>query len=431
MRFRSGLAGVSIAALALAGCSGGGGPSPSPTSSPSPSSSPSPTAGLTDIFALDPAVLTIGEAAPVVLIKTGPTWLYLYNVATGQAQRIDVSQAGAPGYNLTIDGDVTWGGTEVAFDSAATDIIPGDSNGFVDVFLMQVDSGAVSRVSQSGAGAGNEGSFEPRISADGTSIVFTSFATNLVPGVATVPQAYRYSVLSGELSLVNPSGAAGSSYSSSPAISAGGRFIAYESSSQGEYGDDNFHGDVFVLDTKTGVTEQVSVATDGTSGDLLSSNPTISLNGRFVAFQSEASNLVEGDVNTVYDVFVRDRATGETRLISRAISGLPANGDSQTALMVQDGSGVVFGSQASDLVAGDGNNAYDVFYADLATGTLQRLSVGPGGEEADGDSYPDAVYGGRYLVFFTYATNLGGDGDDGPMRQYVYDLETGALTRFL
>jgi len=102
-----------------------------------------------------------------------------------------------------------------------------------------------------------------------------------------------------------------------------------------------------------------------------------------------------------------------------------------TPLIAQDGAGVVFGSQASDLVAGDTNSAYDVFYADLTTGAVTRLSVGPGGVQANADSYPDAVYGGRYLVFFTYATNLGGDGDDGPMRQYILDLQTGALTRFL
>ncbi len=298
------------------------------------------------------------------------------------------------------------------------------------MFLSQVSAGSVLRVSE-GASQGNESSFEPRISADGTTIVFTSFATNLVPGVVSVPQVYRYDVPTGQLSLVAASAAAGSPYTSNPAVSAGGRYIAYASSTQGEYGDDNFYGDVFVIDTTTGVSEQISVATDGTPGDFFSGNPSISLSGQLVAFESEASNLAPDDANTVFDVFVRDRASGETRLISRNPAGLPGNGDSMTPLIAMGGTGVVFGSQASDLVAGDTNDAYDVFYADLATGAITRLSVGPGGVQGNGDSYPDAVYGGRYLVFYTYATNLGGDGDDGPMRQYIYDLETGALTRFL
>ncbi len=425
---------VTLAALALSAC----GPDPEPSASPTPTSAPSATASATKEptpatppFDPDAAAAGLGAAAPVVLIKTGPSWLYLVNVETHAAQRIDVSQLGTQGYNITIDGDVTWDGSSVAFDSGATDIVAGDTNGFVDVFLRHVSAGSVFRVSQTGAGQGNEGSFEPRISADGTSIVFTSYATNLVAGVAKVPQVYRYAVVTGQLSLVQPSAAADAPYSSSPAISASGRCIAYASSTQGEYGDDNFYGDVFVLDTTAGTTEQVSVATDGTPGDLLSGNPSISLDGRLVAFQSEASNLVADDANTLYDVFVRDRATGQTRLISRGASGLPGNGDSMTPLIAQDGAGVVFGSQASDLVAGDTNSAYDVFYADLTTGAVTRLSVGPGGVQANADSYPDAVYGGRYLVFFTYATNLGGDGDDGPMRQYILDLQTGALTRFL
>jgi len=433
-----GRASVAIAATlilgtSLTGCDAGdgGGPSttPTPTSSVVPSATPSPTAP-TGGFQPDAAAATLGDPAPVVLIKTGPSWLYLYNVATGTAQRIDESQLGVHGYMLTIDGDVSWDGMQVVFDSAATDIVNGDTNGFVDVFLKQVQSGAAFRVSEFDAVAGNEASTGPRISADGTTIVFTSYATNLVPGVTKVPQAYVYDVATGALELV-PAGQVGqAAYGYHPAVSAGGRYVVFASSTQGEYGDDNYYGDLYVVDRTTGDVEQVSVASDGTPGDFLSSDPTISLDGRYVAFQSEASNLVGDDTNTVYDVFVRDRASGTTTLVSRTPGGAPANGDSQHALMVQDGSGVVFGSQASDLVPGDTNGAYDIFYADLATGAVTRLNVGPGGVQANADSYPDAVYGGRYLVFFTYATNLGGDGDDGPMRQYVYDFQTGTLDRF-
>lgn len=422
---------VILGALWVAGCDGGGGAA-SPTLTPTPTISPTVTP--TDApsgFEVDAAAATLGDAAPVVLIKTGSSWLYLVNVDTDEAQRIDVSDLGTPGYNLTIDGDVTWDGSQVAFDSAATDIIPGDTNGFVDVFLRQVNAGAVFRVSEVNAVAGNEGSTGPRISADGSTIVFTSYATNLVSGVQRVPQAYIYNVATSALTVVPASQDGQFPYSYHPAVSAGGRYVAFAFSTQGEYGDDNFYGDLFVVDTTNGDVEQVSVATDGTPGDFLSADPSISLDGRYVAFQSEASNLVGDDANTVYDIFVRDRALGTTTLVSRTPGGAPGNGDSMNALMVHDGSGVVFGSQANDLVAGDTNGAYDVFYADLATGAITRLNVGPGGVEADADSYPDAVYGGRYLVFFTYATNLGGDGDDGPMRQYILDLQTGELDRFL
>ncbi len=425
------------AVLALSACGPGEeasptAPAPTPTASP-PGASPSstPSSVLSNVFELDSAVLFLPEPAPVVLISAGPSWMYLVNVDTHGAQRVDVSTLGAPGYNVAMNGDVAWDGASVVFDSGAADIVAGDTNGVMDVFLSQVDSGATLRASAPPGGQANEWSFEPRISADGTTIVFSSFATNLVPGVTTVPQVYRYDVPTGQLALLAAGAGPGTPYTSSPVVSAGGHYVAYASSTQGEYGDDNFYGDVFVVDTTTGTTEQVSVATDGTPGDFFSGNPSISLDGRLVAFESEASNLVADDANTVFDVFVRDRASGETRLISRNLSGEPGNGDSMTPLIANGGAGVVFGSQASDLVPGDLNGAYDVFYADLATGAITRLSVGPGGAEANADSYPDALYGGRYLVFRTYATNLGGDGDDGPLRQYILDLVTGSMTRFI
>ena len=426
------------AATLLAACEPGSA-DPSPSNSGSftesidvsaePTESGPPT--LDNVLELDAEALLLGDPAPVALIKTGPSWLYLVDASTHSAERVDVSALGAQGYNATMDGDVAWDGVTVVFDSGATDIVPGDTNGVGDVFLSQVDAGSVIRVSETAAGEANGGSFEPRISADGSTIVFTGFATNLLPGVATVPQVYRYDVPTGQLSLLVPSAGAGSPYTSSPAVTAGGRFVAYASSTQGEYGDDNYYGDVFLVDTKTGATEQISVATDGMPGNFFSGNPSISLTGQLVAFESEADNLAPDDSNTVFDVFVRDRASKTTRLVSRNPAGLPGNGDSMTPLIANGGEGVVFGSQASDLVAGDTNDAYDVFYADLATGAVTRLSVGAGGVQANGDSYPDAVYGGRYLVFSTYATNLGGDGDDGPMRQYIRDLETGSLWRFL
>jgi Tol biopolymer transport system component len=376
----------------------------------------------------DPAAATLGEPAPVVLIKLGPTGLYLHNLGDSSEVQVDYTAGTAPGSKSSVDCDMSWDGTQVVFDSAAADIVPDDTNGVVDVFVW-LENNSVFLVSEVVGGAANEGSFEPRISADGSVVVFTSQATNLVPGVTRVPQVYRYPIVSGELSLVSASSVGETPYTFNPTISAGGRYVAYASSTQGEYGDDNFLGDVFVLDTTTGAVEQVSVATDGTSGDAISSGPSISLDGRLIAFQSKASTFVAGDTNAFANIYVRDRVTGETRLVSKNTSGGPANNDSVGPAMVQDGSGVVFWSYASDLVVGDTNNSHDVFYADLETGDISRLSVGPEGVEANGDSLLDAVYGARYVVFHTWATNLGGEGDDGSMHFYAYDLETGALTK--
>jgi Tol biopolymer transport system component len=416
-----------LAAVLLAGCTDEGGaatPTPSPAS---PGVTPSTSPGG---FEPDPAAATLGEAAPVVLLKLGPTGLYLHNLEDSSEVRIDDTTVGAPGYQLTVDGDVTWDGSQVAFDSAAEDIIFSDTNGYIDVFLQQVATGSVYRVSEVAGVEWNEGSFGPRISADGSTIVFMSFATNLDPGVTTVPHVYRYDIAAGELKLVSVGPDGGQPWASDPSVSAGGRYIAFAASTQGEYGDDNFYGDVFVLDTTTGFVEQVSVATDGTPGDFISGHPSISLDGRLIAFESKASNFVVGDTNAFSNIYVRDRVTGETTLISKNASGGPGNNDSVGPAILGDGSGVVFWSYASDLLPGDTNGDYDVFYADLATGAIERINVGPGGVEANGFSMLEGVYGSRYVVFMTDATNLGGEGDDGPHYWYGYDLETGDLTKF-
>ncbi|MBN2177565.1 MAG: PD40 domain-containing protein [Demequinaceae bacterium] len=430
IRFRSGLAVVSVAVLALAGCTGGGEPSatPSPDSSasPGPSVSPSATPGA---FVPDPAAAALGAPAQVALLKLGPTGLYLYDFDGNGVVQVDYTPGGAPGYMLTVDGDVSWDGVQVAFTSYASDVVSGDTNGVTDIFLKNLSSGAVIQVSDGPVTSWNEGSDRPRISADGAYVAFTSYATGLVPGVMDTPQVYLYSVLSGEILRVSidPDSVAGYAYGS--AVSAGGRYVAYASSAQGEFGDDNYLGGVYVLDTDTGIVEQISVASDGTPGDFLSANPSISLDGRWIAFDSEASNFVADDTNAFPNIYVRDRVTGETLLVSKNAAGGPGNNDSTNPRILGDGSGVVFQSYASDLVPGDTNGDYDIFYADLATGAIERINVGPGGVEANGFSRLEGLYGSRYAVFMTDATNLGGDGDDGPMYWYVYDLEMETLTK--
>lgn len=424
---------VAVASLVLAGCGGGGAlssPSASVTSAPTASPSPNPTPGA---FQPDPAAATLGDPAPVALLKLGPTGLYLYtfnpDLSIFSLQQVDAPSAGAPGFMLTVDGDVAWDGVQVAFMSFASDLVPGDTNGVTDVFLKQVQSQAIVQVSDGLVTDWREGSDSPRISADGGSVVFQSSAIGLVPGVTSTPQVYLYTVLSGELLRVSidPDSMAGYAYD--PAVSAGGRYVAYAASTQGEFGDDNFLGGVYVLDTDTGTVEQVSVASDGTPADGLSNSPSLSLDGRYVAFQSRASNLDPGFTNAFSNVYIHDRVTGETTLITKTAAGQPGDNESLDPEIVGNGDGVVFWSYATDLVPGDTNGESDVFYADLTTGTIERLNVGPGGVEANDFSILEGVYGGRYVVFWTLATNLGGEGDDGPQYWYVYDLETGAMTK--
>src|SRR5262249_41436613 len=151
--------------------------------------------------------------------------------------------------------------------------------------------------------------------------------------------------------------------SDSVAISADGRFVAFASHATNLVpGDTNNATDVFVHDLSTGATERVSVDSAGNEADAESpGDVALSADGRFVAFQSAADNLVAGDVNKVTDIFVHDRATGATERVSVDSNGGEANGKSLTPSISGDGSLVAFGSDATDLVANDTNGLHDVF----------------------------------------------------------------------
>jgi Tol biopolymer transport system component len=195
-------------------------------------------------------------------------------------------------------------------------------------------------------------------------------------------------------------------------VSGNGRFVAFASSTPDltPIPDPNFYTDVHVRDLVAGTTELVSISIGGTSGNYFSGTvfPTdITYDGRFVVYTSTASDLVPGDVNGFGDVFRRDRTLGITELISVSISGQLGNELSYNASCSEDGRYVVFESLASNLVPGDSNGVADVFLRDMVAGTLVRISLGLAGAEANGKSaWPAISPDGRFLTYTGYATNL-------------------------
>src|SRR5439155_1129649 len=175
-------------------------------------------------------------------------------------------------------------------------------------------------------------------------------------------------------------------------------------------GDTNAVSDAFVYDRVTGTTERVSVSSAGAEANGTSFAPAISADGRFVAFPSEATNLVPGDTNGATDVLVRDRRTGTTERVSVSSAGAEANGTSFTPAISADGRLVAFASEADDLVIGDTNQAFDVFVHDGMTGTTERVSVDSTGAQANAASIehfcPALSADGRFVAFESDATNL-------------------------
>ncbi len=203
-----------------------------------------------------------------------------------------------------------------------------------------------------------------------------------------------------------------------PAISADGNTIAYKSGSTNLVPYDyNGAEDIFVRDRITGITSLVSVHTDGSPSNDDSRAPAISADGNTIAYYSLATNLVADDTNDRLDVFAYDRSTGVTRRVSVASDGSEGNDHSTAPSVSGDGSIIVFESAATNLVAGDTNNRSDIFAHDLATGTTTRVSVASDGSQIDLHSTNPAVSADGRVV--TYQS-----GD-----VFVYDRNTGIRTR--
>jgi Tol biopolymer transport system component len=205
-----------------------------------------------------------------------------------------------------------------------------------------------------------------------------------------------------ERTSVDSSGAQANGLSIAPSLSFDGRWVAFLSTATNLVpGDENGVIDVFVHDRATGTTERVNVDSTGGEARGGSFSPVISADGRVVAFESWATNLVPGDGTADFaDIFVHDREAGTTERVSVALGGGDPDGDSRAPALSADGRYVAFESRASNLIAGDGGRSTDVFVFDRLTGTTERVSRGFGGGEANSGSFlPSISADGRYVAF--------------------------------
>jgi WD40 repeat protein len=264
------------------------------------------------------------------------------------------------------------------------------------------------RVSVDSAGneANGESRFRPAISADGRFVAFTSRASNLVPGNTNgYDQVFVHDRRTGvtELVSVDSAGDQANSTSFDPAISADGRVVAFESYATNLVpGGSNQLRDVFVHDRQTGTTERVNVNSAGTQGNGVSFGASLSADGRFVAFTSIATNLVAWDTNGYPDVFVLDRWTGTTERVSVDSTGNEANGGGFNASISADGRFVAFVSRATNLVPGDTNAEPGAFVHDRQTRTTERVSVdSAGNQRATAVEAPAISTDGRFVAFLS------------------------------
>ncbi len=295
--------------------------------------------------------------------------VYWRDRLTGNTQLLSAAADGTPGDADSFAPSISADGLTVAFESHATNLVPGDGNKVRDVFVWSAANGllptSVTRISiGSGGVEGNADSYEPTVSGDGRVVAFTSSASNLTPGVVGVstPNVYRRDLQA----------------------------------------------------------KQTTLVTRGVKGSAVGgSKPSISEDGARIAFQSFSADLVTGDRNGLWDIFVFDQSTGGLSRVSRTSAGGERNQGNESAsrevapAISGDGNVVAFATTATNLVPGDANGLQDVFVVDLRSGRVQRASVTSSGAEANGDS--PVEQGGRlalsssgeWVAFASAAKNLG------------------------
>jgi hypothetical protein len=287
------------------------------------------------------------------------TDIFLRDTVTHTTSRVSVSSQGVQGNGQSFVPRISESGRRIAFASLASNLVFNDANGDQDIFVRDRDTGLTTRVSvntagiQGNSGSGGDGGFPGvAISSDAQVVAFESFATNL--------------------------------------------FLP----------DTNMSSDIFVRDLQASTTTRVSVSSSGLQANKDSISPGLSGDGNLVVFASDATNLVSGDTNGVMDVFLHDRLTGTTSRVSIGLTG-EANGASYDPMISKSGRFVAFTSEANNLVTADLNSTKDLFLYDLQMNVMRRINVNAAGVETTDNSATLVISpNGQVTAFASVAPNL-------------------------
>lgn len=303
-------------------------------------------------------------------------------------------------------------GRYVAFSSWASNLSEIDNNSTQDVFLRDLQTGATTLISLSSFGIqGSDKSENPSISSGGDYVVFDSLSGNLSLGDENnVRDVFMRNVQSGVTTIISSSstGIQGNGGSGSADVSSDGRYVVFESSADNlVIGDNNNSSDIFLKDTITGDIVLLSKSSSGEVGNASSQRPSISSDGRYLVFESAASNLVSGDNNNQKDVFLRDNVMGITTLVSKSSAGVQGDSASDWATVSADGRYVAFSSFSSNFSSNDFNGGWDVFLHDVKYGTTTLISKSSSGVSGNGASFGGKISAnGDYVSFTSIASNL-------------------------
>lgn len=343
----------------------------------------------------------------------------------------DYTEADGESYDTAISAN----GQVIAFTSSATNLVEGDTNNRLDVYLHLPASNSTERISLPRAGQQetSDHSYAPRLSADGRIVLFGSAANNLIVGDGNdLPDIFvrdRQTAIT-ELISVNLAGQSSEGVATIGDISADGRFVTFTSN-----GDDlvaeggNGFRQLFLRDRQL---QQTYRLVSSNTGGFPNSNIEVggmSGDSRWILFWTNATNIVPNDTNGRSDVFLLDRFSGQVTRVSMGMNGAQANGDSNGAQLAAGGGFVVFQSLATNLVPTDTNGVTDIFWVAVASGETRRLSVASDGTQSNESSYaPVVTADGRYVFFSSHAYEFDESDNNGAEDIFRHDTVTGETT---
>jgi len=346
---------------------------------------------------------------------------FVKDLGSGAAHRVSVSTFGAQGNGNSRVRGVSKDGRYVLFASLATNLVDGDTNGQMDLFLVDRALSLTDRVNVSTSGTQSTGPVLPQtaLSPDGKAVVFASPANNLVMGDTNgetdIFLRNMTNWTTNRISLGQSAEANGdsswASVSDPAASSSGSRFVAFQSRATNlidGQADTNGVDDIFVKQLSTFLLMRVSTV-NGTAAqaDGMSERPDISPDGKFVAFESDATNLVSGDTNAHRDIYLTDWLNSKTVRVSLSSSGAQPNADCNNARVSADGRFVAFESAAGNLVEGDTNGVVDIFLRDMLLRRTYRVSVSSGNAQGNYASVnADISADGRKVVYTSDSNTL-------------------------
>ena len=377
-------------------------------------------------------VMDTSAASTLSMTDANPGGSHIFSIGINGSLGTAVIDDPATGaYTYTPNPGVT--GTDT-FTYIVNDTMIDSNEATITVSIIDsADLMVIKRISTTLTEESNANSYYPTLSADGRYVSFNSFASNLVSGISG-GQIYLYDRIDDTIELISMSDSSipGDDTSDFSSISSDGQYVAFSSfASNLTAGDNNNRRDIFIRDRLTGSerTEVVSVSDTSELGNDTSNYPAISNDGQYVAFESVADNLVINDTNTVSDIFVHDRLAKTTKRVSISSTiGEQANRDSYKASISQDGQYIAFESSATNLIAGV--TGTQIYIHNRQSGNTDIVSISSTGEEGNGRSYnPSLSANGRYVVFGSFSTNLIANDNNGVSDIFVHDRQEGITSR--